>query len=380
MTRKLTWAAAVALILLTEQRVAAHGIPPEISQVVSPAAAETVVVTTRGLLFGDPKAHRWSLVCSDAFGASVGIGYRVALAPSGRLLIAGLTGLKLSDDRGCTFEPHAQLGQADVTYLFQDAARPERLYATVFGERGGVHGSDDAGETFRPLYQAAGDEFLNSVMGAPGNRTQVYATLSTTEEVARLFVLRSSDDGTTWERTELHLLDEPIDVTLLAVNPANASEMLLRVRYLSQLHQDVLLQSRDAGRTFIERERFPRIADAAFSADGTASFVVTSGALLRAGASDTTYVRVEVEDNLTYGAVIDGRMLVGGYRATNGRLGVNMWSTPVGVPSGLEPWMSFGEVTSLQTCAMPSKLEAKCAVDWLDWSQEFLGEGSLLDR
>ena len=78
-------------------------------------------------------------------------------------------------------------------------------------------------------------------------------------------------------------------------------------------------------------------------------------------------------DRLTYGQVFGSEVLMGGYNAVDGKLVVNMWSAQVDDPSAnLERWMSFADVTSMQTCAPPSKLEAACTVDWLDWSQEFL--------
>ncbi|MET0340413.1 MAG: hypothetical protein ABW252_05395 [Polyangiales bacterium] len=367
--------AVLAVNALLPHAASAHGTPPEITQVMLEAPREALVATSRGILFGDPSARAWSLVCSEAFGVPVGLGYRLARVPSGRLYVASLSGLSVSDDRGCSWRAHPQLGGRDLTYLHQQADKPERLLLTVFGADGGVHASDDAGENFRLLYRAADDEFMNTVLAAPGDPTRMYASLSTTDEVSRLFVLRSRDGGASWQRTEVALHEEPLDVGVLAVNPVNPDVLLLRVRYLSQWNQDTLLYSDDGGVSFVERGTFARVADAAFSADGKTSFVIASDGLLRASVPPEAFTRVEVEDRLTYGQVFGGQVLMGGYRATDGKLGVNMWSARVADPSaGLAHWMSFGEVTTLQMCAAPSRLEAKCAVDWLDWSQEFLPE------
>lgn len=376
MARGTFWlGSALAVHAAVAGGAAAHGTPPQITQVMLAERADAVIATSRGILFGDPTARSWSLVCSDAFGVPVGLGYRIAQLPGGRLYVASLAGMLISDDHGCTWRPHAQLGALDLTYLFQQPGHPERLLVTVFGADGGVHASDDGGESFRPLLRAADDEFVNAVLAAPSDPQRLYASLSTTEEVSRLFVLRSRDGGARWERTEVVVRDEAIDVTLLAVNPVRPEELLLRVRYLSQWNPDTLLHSADGGATFDARGTFPRIADAAFSADGATSFVVASDGLLRSTVPPGAFERVEVEDRLTYGQVFGAQVLMAGYRATDGKLGVNMWSAEVDDPKAdLRHWMSFGEVTALRTCAEPSKVAAKCAVDWLDWSLEFLPE------
>ena len=352
---------------------AAHSKPPEVTQIVVRAGKDALVATTRGLLFGDPSAHRWSLLCSEAFGVATGGSYRVAQLPSGRLYVANLRGMRVSDDQGCSWRAHPALGQLDVTYLFQEAARPERLYATVSGgDRGGIHVSEDGGDTFRAVYRADPGEFLNSIEVAKGKPTQLYATLSTTEELPRLFVLRSSDAGATWSRTELSGAAEIIDVSLLAVNPADASELLLRVRYVNSRDGDGLLHSRDGAQSFRLLRELGRISDATFTEDGTTSFVVASGRVMRASTPERHYAPIEAIDGMTYGALFDRQLLLSGYRVIGNQLNVIVWSSDVASTSTLQRWMAFDEVTAPKVCPAPSSVDAQCERDWLDWSTEFL--------
>ena len=369
---------SLGLVLAVEvcavSQAAAHGRPPEVTQITMGSSNDAVVATTRGLLFGDPGARRWSLLCSEAFGVTTGLPYRIAQLPNGQLYVASVGGMRVSDDQGCSWRPHPSLGELDVTYLFQEAARPERIYVTVFGGgEGGIRASDDGGDTFRVLYRASASEFLNSLEVAAGNSNQIYATLSTTEELPRLFVLRSSDGGATWSRTELRDAEDVIDVGVLAINPADAGELLLRVRYADAWDGDGLLWSRDGGQSFTQLGHFGRVADATFTSDGLTSYLVASGGLLRSSTPDRSFTPAATAEGLSYGAVIGQRLLVSGYRVTEGRLDVNVWSTGAETTGGtLDRWMSFEEVTSPKSCPASSTANARCALDWIDWSQEFL--------
>src|SRR5262245_49796717 len=112
--------------LVLPSLAAAHGVTPVVTQILVRAPGDVVLATSRGLLFGDPVARRWSLLCGGAFGVPDETPYRVVALPSRALLVASLEGLLQSDDDGCTWQPHAMLGDADVTYLLQDPARPAR--------------------------------------------------------------------------------------------------------------------------------------------------------------------------------------------------------------------------------------------------------------
>jgi hypothetical protein len=362
---------ALAIALFVVGRAVAHGKPPEVTQIAMRDGHDALVATSRGLLFGDPSTHRWSLLCSEAFGVRPGGSYRMARLPSGRLFVASVSGVRVGDDDGCTWHPHPALGQRDVTHLFQEADHPARLYVTIFGEDGGIHLSEDSGDTFRALYRAAPAEFLNSVEVARSRPTQLYATLLTTEDLARMFVLRSRDAGATWARTELSGAAEILDVTLLAVNPGDADELLLRVRYIDARNGDGLLHSRDGGQSFTLLGRFGRVSDAVFSNDGTTRLLIASGRVLRAS-TPGGYVPIEAIDGMTYGGLFDQQLLLSGYRVIDGWLNVMVWSSDVANTSPLQRWMGFDEVTTPKACAAPSPVSEQCASDWADWSAEFL--------
>jgi hypothetical protein len=155
------WLGSLIGSLMLPSLAAAHGFPPAVTQILMRAPNDVVLATSRGLVFGDPASKRWSLLCGGAFGAPDETPYRVVALPSRALLVASLEGLSRTDDDGCTWQPHATLGEADASYLLQDPSRPARVYVSVFrGEHAGIQASDDGGLTFRRLYEAPPDEFI----------------------------------------------------------------------------------------------------------------------------------------------------------------------------------------------------------------------------
>lgn len=374
--RRISLGAALALELCAVGEAAAHGSPPEVTQISMREPNDALVVTTRGLLFGDPRAHRWSLLCSEAFGVAVGGSYRAARLPSGRLFVSNARGLRVSDDEGCSWQPHPDLGALDITDLFQEATRPERLYVTVFDqERGGIQESNDGGETFRPLYHADASEFVNSVEVARSGPSWLYATLLTTDDVPRMFVLRSRDGGATWSRTELFGAEALIDVSVLGVNPANPRELFLRTRYIDARNGQGLLQSRDGGESFTLLGKYGPVSNVTFTEDGT-SFVVAAGKVMQSSTVARIAAPLAAIDGMTYGGLFDQQLLLSGYRVLDDRLKVMVWSSDIASMSPLREWMSFGEVTSLQACPASSTVSEQCARDWLDWSTDFLASPS----
>lgn len=362
-----------SLQCLAVGRAAAHSSPPRITQIILPSAREAMVATTRGLIFGDPTTGSWSLLCAESFGVANGTPYRVARLPTGRLLLANLRGLLVSDDRGCTFRPHATLGTRDVTYLAQHPADPRRLFVTVFGKgQGGVLESTDGGETFTARYRASDEEFVNSVLASSVDPQQLYATLSTTDEASRMFVLASADGGTTWSRSELDVGANVLDVSLLAVHSRSVRELLVRVRHFGDEGDD-LLRSVDGGRTFTSIGHFPAISSAAYADDGATVFVVSGEGLVRASTSSYVFEPVGPRDRMTYAAVLDHALFLGAFYVEGDTLKVTVRTTEVSDPQlTLAPWMSFDEVRSRVTCPAPSTVGRDCTLDWIDWSREFL--------
>lgn len=362
---------ALAIDVCAAGSVAAHGSPPDVTQISMRDAHDVLVATSRGMIFGDPDAHRWALLCSEAFGVSVGGSYRVARLPSGRLFVSNVRGLRTSDDQGCTWQPHPVFGELDVTNLFQETTRRDHLYLTVFDEaQGGIHASEDGGDTFQRLYGTDASEFLTSVEVARGEPTRLYATLTTTEELPRMFVLRSEDAGATWARTELPDAAEYIDARLLGVSPTDADELFLRVRYIDARNGDGLLHSRDGGLTFALLGKFGPVSDVAFGEDGT-SFVVAAGRVMRA-TPDGLSAPIEAIDGMTFGELHDQQLLLSGYRVVDDRLNVVVWSSDVASTGPLRRWMGFDEVTSLAACPADSPVSVSCERDWLDWNTDFL--------
>ncbi|MET0341818.1 MAG: sialidase family protein [Polyangiales bacterium] len=343
----------------------AHGTAPGVRQIFA-RSTDTVIATSRGLVFGDPARRRWSLLCGGALGIPDETPYSLAVQPSGALLVASLEGLRRSDDDGCTWTPHPVFGDADITDLAQDAAQPARLHLAIFGgAQAGIHTSDDGGTTFRRRYAAGPDEYIGSLRA---RGSTLVATVATTEEVPRFFLLRSTDAGATWTRTALALGDQVLDVGVLALH---RDALLLRVFYFDQRTGDDLLRSSDGGGTFASAGRFVGLADAAFSADGTSVFLATSEGLMRARTAEYAFARVGDAVSSSH-VTVRGDEVLAGVAYPDGELVLPGIAKLAGDPSTpVVRLMTFDSVTTLHACAPPSPVACACEKAWLDWSIEF---------
>ena len=361
-------------------RVAAHA-PPEVIRVLSRAANDTVVATTRGILRGDRVMRRFSLLCGQAFNAPAGSRYEVARMATGRLLVGDAVGLRVSDDAGCTWQPHPELGALAVLALAQPSAPLQPLYAAVEADgHSSIRYSDDGGGHFRLLHAAPQGTRIESLRVLPETPPQLVAVAST-EDWTRYLVLRSVGAADALEVHVLRVDASETSVTLLAVNPADPTELVARAQNRETLEGDRLLLSRDGGRSFADAGRFVGIASAIFSDDGANLYVGTAAGLLHAGTPSRTLAPVGDSAGLGALTVHDGELLVGGYFAADGASLGGLATTALGAPGAtFSPWLRYDDVRSQLTCPAPSTAERDCAFDWLDWTAEFLtraGGGSL---
>jgi hypothetical protein len=366
------WLGSLLGSLMLPTLASAHGVPPAVAQILMRAPNDVVLATSRGLVFGDPASRRWSLLCGAAFGAPDETPYRVVALPSRALLVATLEGLSRTDDDGCTWQPHATLGEADVTYLLQDPARPARVYVSVFrGAHAGIQASDDGGLTFRRLYEAQPEEFIGSLQVGAGTPGKLFAIIATTEEVPHFFLLRSRDDGATWTRKALALGPDVLDVSLLATHSVAPGELLLRVFPFDQRRGDDVLRSTDDGQTFTPAARFLGLADAAFTPDGQTVYLATSEGLMRAQTSDYAFTRASEAVAVSHVTMHDRKVLMGRAFPAIGQVlpGIEAFTSDANAPP--TRYMTFDQVTTPRACPPPSTVATACAFAWEDWSIEF---------
>ncbi|MGY9072906.1 MAG: WD40/YVTN/BNR-like repeat-containing protein [Acidimicrobiales bacterium] len=118
-----------------------------------------------------------------------------------RLFVGARPGVLRSGDSGATFEsletsiePQCVIGVARTTNVVVDPAKSDVVWASV--EIGGLHRSDDGGDSWASLGQLGGSEFHNDVHGfamrdAGDGTTELLVT-------SPFGLARSGDSGATW--------------------------------------------------------------------------------------------------------------------------------------------------------------------------------------
>lgn len=118
-----------------------------------------------------------------------------------RIFVGTRPGLYRSDDAGGTYEelstsfpPECMIGTPRTTNVVVDPVRPERVWATV--EIGGLHCSDDRGDTWRDMGALGGSELHQDIHGFAVRDGADDAELLLTSPFG---LARSIDDGCSWE-------------------------------------------------------------------------------------------------------------------------------------------------------------------------------------
>ncbi len=257
-------------------------LPLVLGVAVDPAHPTTLYAGTygNGLYRSTDGGSNWS-----AAGSGMRTTYVTALAFESSALIASTLGggVYQSADGGATWIPsNAGLNVAIVGSLLSDPASPATVYAALFD---GVYRSVDGGGTWQTVNNGLPVAPISAVVSKPGTpRTLLAATLGggiyrsadgvtwsassqglTDSAIASIVVdptnsqtlyagtdhsssssqrvFKSTDGGATWTQTSLDAGQNPI--TFLAVNPANASQVIAMSENVLGYYQSV-----DAGKTW----------------------------------------------------------------------------------------------------------------------------------
>ncbi len=274
---------ALAGALALPRTARANGRFPATSQLVAAPTKPDVLVlrATFGILLSRDGGGRWDWVCEKAIGYSGQEDPAIGVT-SAPVLFAGLfSGLRLSRDTGCTWEPVSLVGDKltiDVTVRPDDAR-------VVYALLSPFNGQTDAGDSlFENIVIRSRDEGASwSALGSPLDPSVLAQTLEVAaSDPRRIYVsgvrirgkqttgvlLVSSDEGATWVERNVPL--DPITEGapyVAAVDPARADRLYIRN---SGPGANRLFYSDDAGQSFkVAFTSQAPLAGFALSADGS---------------------------------------------------------------------------------------------------------------
>lgn len=310
-------AALCAALFWIPALASAHGRPPFIGELHFHPSDPNVIVArgTWGFVISEDGGESWQWLCAATASVDpVREDPAFAIMPDGALLVGSFAGLTRSTPERCDFDfPEEGLRDVYVIDVLRDPSTPTTAWAVLTDGAGpdSLWRSTDSGESFEQVSQDIDAILLERVRVAPSDASRVYLSgaipISMAGGARQAFVLRSSDGGQRFERTEVPLLDGERNVHVLAVDPTDPDRLFVRVlRRLTDSRAERLLLSEDGGVSFtavsdygsnadgpIEGLRV--ISDVAFSPDGSRVFATsaTLGGLFRSDDRGARFQQVE---------------------------------------------------------------------------------------
>jgi photosystem II stability/assembly factor-like uncharacterized protein len=354
-------------------RAAGAHAPPQATGIRWSAAEggeRAIVRTNRGLIIEGPSAGSFRIVCNDAFEASLAEVPPLTVVPDGRILLGTYaSGLVLSSPNACNFdalpEHFAELYPIDVATDQQGG-----FLAAVLPRDGGsaelLHSSDE-GRTAESLATLPGAPSALEIAPSDGSRVYVSSTLAE-ENLSYGRLLASHDAGRTFTETEVELDASELRVFLLAVDPNQPDRVFLRTQSRDGITAERLLRSDNGGVTFDTALSVPGPLNAAVQPDGTVWLGGAEG-LYRSRDGGQSFARLDgIElSRVTCLAARGERIYACGYSA--GEFGVLVSANGGG---SFEWFLRFPWVTARLDCPSDSDEGMRCAIPFLDWSEEQL--------
>jgi MYXO-CTERM domain-containing protein len=282
----------------------ANGAFPESFQLLLPAdrPRQIALATNFGLLVSDDDGATWTWTCEQPETANGSL-YAVGPAPMDRYFsVSPLVGLAHSDDASCSWTlAKGTLEGLLTTDFFPDPSNAMRVYAIAQDPDGAttpkVYPSDDAGATFgAPIYDGTTADVLMGVESARSDPKTIYVAAFTVPGIHPK-LLRTRDGGATWTTLDLEPQLGANNFRLIAVDPADANTVTLRV---IQQDGEAVAISHDGGDTF-------------------AKPIFLAGGVL------TSYAKLESGTQLVAGFVLDKAR---GFRSTDGGKTFGDWQIP----------------------------------------------------
>jgi hypothetical protein len=351
--------------------------PPRVSRILWSDDGQTVLlVTNRGLIFGDAEPVQFRLMCNQAIGVGVGDPPTLAYLSDGRWMAATTTGLKTTADSGCNWQGVEPLAALQTPALAQHPTARDTVYVAAYGSgQGGIYVTPDKGVTLSVVLPLQDNEFTHSIVMAASNPSRIYAAGIAFDDAGNFthYVLRSPDGGTSWERFPVALGELDERATLVAVHPANEDEVLLKTTSLSpEQHPERLLLSRDGGESFTSAFEGLGLSDISYAKQGAEVWVANVDGLWRSNDALTSFNRQGLAEWMSCVTEREGRLWGCGLfaGATGGKDGIGISSDGGQL---FEPWMDFREVDEPVACDARAETAVACEAAWAHWQFEVLG-------
>ncbi len=367
---------ALALTLAGARRAGAHASPHVLDILFRPEG--DVLLTNRGLIFGDAERSDWRLMCNEALG--IGTSERPSLVglEDGGLLVASSRGLSSSIDQGCSWRGVEPFAAVAVPALVADPREPARLYLSAYtpdaSGLGGVHASDDGGASWQQLTAAGERDYVRSIAVAPSDSGRVYATGQSWDAggTYSYYLASSRDRGLTWERNVVALEPDERELRLLAVSPRDPELLALRAGSNSPAsNPERLLISRDGGSTFTSPLETTLLSALAFSSAGDKAWAASQDGVFESSDGLASFIRVGDAISMSYVVESDGGLLACGFYTGVGT-GDNGIGRRRASGEGFESFMELAHVSAPIACDAASPTATTCAPWWLDWQRELM--------
>lgn len=234
--------------------------------------------TTYGVLKTTDAGKSWFWICEQAIGYGGTEDPALGLTDNGTLLAGVFDGLAVSPDTGCSWSfVGGELADRFVVDVSVERADRTRALAMIsMGQGNGVflnqlHRTTDAGTSWAKLGSDLAQDLLGLTLDpAPSDPTRIYVSaLEFTPDggAGKGVLLRSADDGASWQRLPIPDTSLQQSPFIAAVDPNDAERVYVRV---SGAVEDFLLVTKDGGASFQELIRTKgELYGFALSPDGT---------------------------------------------------------------------------------------------------------------
>lgn len=365
-------------VLLRAASVSAHAGPQVRRIVFGGDAIGRVLVSNRGLFFGGASGSDWRLMCNEALGVTTSELPEIVGLADGRILAATSRGLFASSDRGCSWQGVEPFAMTTIPSLVQHPRRPERLYATAYGNGvSGFYESEDAAAHWQRVYAAEDGEYLRYLHFAPSEPDRLYVRKLALDGMRLVYSLMSSGDaGKSWASHPVEVKMDETDLVLLGVSPTDPNLVVAKAEAASPgAVAERLLVSRDGGRTFDTPFSARSISAVEWSLDGRSVWLASDEGLFRSDGAAEQFTRVGAAEFVTCLRQTDRDLLLCGYYGGSAAGMSGVGTTSDGGESNT-PWMSMTDVAAPIDCAAEAPTSMTCAPWWADWKREILDASS----